>query len=196
MIGLSPLVTTQPSLLQQTLVQSSRATGFCAGLRRPSQASAAAAGVPNIAAHGISHSGAGQIKASEAGAWGKIAIAVGVVALLAAGKNDWTRSTGLVVRGYYSSIDGSPQPYGLEIPETLDLSKPVPLLVWLHGRGDKITDMHFLQRCRTKSQAMGGFVKDQQEAIILHPFGRQCVGWKHAGEIDIFGEPSEVLIRG
>ncbi|MAS97114.1 MAG: hypothetical protein CMO55_28315 [Verrucomicrobiales bacterium] len=98
----------------------------------------------------------------------------------------WLEQRGLVIRGYRSNIDDSYQPYGLEIPETLDLSKPVPLLVWLHGRGDKITDMHFLQRCRTKSQAMGGFVKDQQEAIILHPFGRQCVGWKHAGEIDIF----------
>ena len=48
-------------------------------------ASAAAAGVPNIAAHGISHSGAGQIKASEGAAWGKIAAAVGGVAVLAAG---------------------------------------------------------------------------------------------------------------
>lgn len=98
----------------------------------------------------------------------------------------WLKEKGLAIRGYRSSIDDSYQPYGLEIPESLDLSKPVPLLVWLHGRGDKVTDLHFLQRCRTKSQALGGFVKDQKEAIVLHPFGRQCVGWKHAGEIDIF----------
>lgn len=49
------------------------------------EASAAAAGVPNIAAHGISHSSAGQMKASEPGAWGKIAAAMGGVAVLAAG---------------------------------------------------------------------------------------------------------------
>lgn len=98
----------------------------------------------------------------------------------------WTEQRGLVIRGYQSSIDESYQPYGLEIPESLDLSKPVPLLVWLHGRGDKVTDLHFLERCRTKSQAFGGFVKEQEEVIILHPFGRQCVGWKHAGEIDVF----------
>ena len=55
------------------------------GVTVADEASAAAAGVPNIAAHGISHSGAGQIKASEAGAWRKIAVAVGVVAVLAAG---------------------------------------------------------------------------------------------------------------
>ena len=98
----------------------------------------------------------------------------------------WVDQRGLVVRGYESSIDGSVQPYGLEIPESLDLSKPVPLLVWLHGRGDKITDIHFMKRCLAKSQALGGKVADQQDAIIVHPFGRQCVGWKHAGEIDVF----------
>ena len=98
----------------------------------------------------------------------------------------WARESGLVVRGYRSKIDDSYQPFGLEIPADLDRSKPVPLLVWLHGRGDKITDLHFIQRCRTKSQAFGGMVADQQDAIILHPFGRHCVGWKHAGEIDVF----------
>lgn len=98
----------------------------------------------------------------------------------------WTSDRGLIVRGYESSVDESYQSYGLEIPENLDLTKPVPLLVWLHGRGDKTTDLHFLNRCLSKSQALGGFVKDQQECIILHPFGRQCVGWKHAGEVDVF----------
>lgn len=98
----------------------------------------------------------------------------------------WAEERGLVVRGYRSKIDDSYQPFGLEIPAGLDLSRPVPLLVWLHGRGDKVTDMHFIQRCRTKSQAFGGMVADQEDAIILHPFGRHCVGWKHAGEIDVF----------
>lgn len=98
----------------------------------------------------------------------------------------WLEERGLVVRGYRSRIDDSYQPFGLEIPEALDLSKPVPLLVWLHGRGDKTTDLHFLNQCRKKSQAFGGFYQDQSEAIVLHPFGRHCVGWKHAGEIDVF----------
>ncbi len=97
----------------------------------------------------------------------------------------WREQRGLLVRGYWSSIDDSVQPYGLEIPENLDLSKPVPLLVWLHGRGDKTTDLHFIQRCLSKSQALGGKVGDQQDAIIVHPFGRHCVGFKHAGEIDV-----------
>lgn len=101
-------------------------------------------------------------------------------------KPAWLGERGLIIRGYRSTIDDSDQPYGLEIPPSLDLSKPVPLLVWLHGRGDKTTDLHFLNHCRKKSQAFGGLMKDQEEAIILHPFGRQCVGWKHAGEIDVF----------
>ncbi len=98
----------------------------------------------------------------------------------------WLREKGRVIRGYRSGIDDSDQPYGLEIPEGLDLSRPVPLLVWLHGRGDKTTDLHFLNQCRTRSQAFGGFLKEFDQAIILYPFGRHCVWWKHAGERDVF----------
>ncbi|MDC0275901.1 prolyl oligopeptidase family serine peptidase [Verrucomicrobiales bacterium] len=97
----------------------------------------------------------------------------------------WRDQRGMLVRGYRSSIDDSVQPYGLEIPEKLDLSKPVPLLVWLHGRGDKTTDLHFINRCLGKSQALGGKIADQQNAIIVHAFGRHCVGFKYAGEIDV-----------
>ncbi|MEM9282070.1 MAG: prolyl oligopeptidase family serine peptidase [Verrucomicrobiota bacterium] len=98
----------------------------------------------------------------------------------------WLSERGRVVRGFRSRIDDSYQPYGVFIPEALDLSKPVPLLVWLHGRGDKVTDLHFLQRCLTREQAFNGLLDDWEEAIILYPFGRQSVGWKHAGETDVF----------
>lgn len=110
-----------------------------------------------------------------------------------AGKGREARRSGLAVRGYESRIDGSLQPYGLEIPESLDLSKPAPLLVWLHGRGDKITDLHFIDRCLTRSQVFQGKIADQEEWIVLHPFGRQCVGWKHAGEIDVFDAIRSVM---
>jgi hypothetical protein len=93
----------------------------------------------------------------------------------------WEHEKGVFPRGYISSIDGSVQPYGLEIPDQLDLSKPVPLWVWLHGRGDTETDMHFINNRMGKS---GQFQPD--DAIVLHPFGRQCIGWKSAGEIDVF----------
>jgi len=110
---------------------------------------------------------------------------------LKAGDSPWTVQRGLLVRGYRSSIDDSVQPYGLHIPEKLDLGQEVPLLIWLHGRGDKVTDMHFIQRCLSKNSALGGFF-DAENVITVHPFGRQCVGWKHAGEIDVLEVLAEV----
>lgn len=99
---------------------------------------------------------------------------------LAKGGASWTTQSGLVVRGYYSSIDGSPQPYGMVIPEKLDRSRPPPLFIWLHGRGDKATDLHFInERMTSPGQVAPPY------AIVVHPFGRQCVGFKHAGEVDV-----------
>lgn len=92
----------------------------------------------------------------------------------------WTRATGLVVRGYRSLVDESAQPYGLVIPEGHDFEKPCPLYVWLHGRGDKQTDLHFLQERATKTGQIA-----PSDAIVVHPFGRQCVGFKHAAEVDV-----------
>jgi len=107
------------------------------------------------------------------------------------GDTPWTGQRGSLVRGYRSVIDGSVQPYGLHIPAKLNLDKPAPLLIWLHGRGDKTTDMHFIQRCLGKNSALGGYF-DAENVITVHPFGRQCVGWKHAGEIDVFEVLAEV----
>lgn len=45
---------------------------------------------------------------------------------LVRGEAPWTRQTGLVARGYRSKIDGSIQPYGLEIPDTYDFDNPSP----------------------------------------------------------------------
>ena len=92
----------------------------------------------------------------------------------------WTTQKGLVVRGFTSAIDGSVQPYGLVIPEKLDLTKPAPLYVWLHGRQSKGTDLHFLHERAHKA----GDVQ-VADAIVLHAFGRQCIGFKGPGEIDV-----------
>ena len=102
------------------------------------------------------------------------------LAELRVNKASWTKQTGLVARGFISSINGSPQPIGLEIPGDLDLDKPAPLMVWLHGRGDKNTDMHFIvDRLHKAGQFQPG------GCIILHPFGRQCLGYQLAGEADV-----------
>jgi len=107
-------------------------------------------------------------------------------------RNDspWRNATGTVVAGYHSSIDGSAQPFGLVIPKDHDFSKPCPLYVWLHGRGDKNTDLHFLQERATKAGQI-----TPPNAIVVHPFGRHCVGWKHAGEIDVLEVVEDVKKR-
>ncbi|MFP6872895.1 MAG: prolyl oligopeptidase family serine peptidase [Verrucomicrobiales bacterium] len=104
-----------------------------------------------------------------------------IAALVRAATTPEKARYGLKIRGYRSIIDGSLQPYGIDIPEGLNLDEPVPVWIWLHGRGDKETDLHFLHRRLTR----GGPFRPQ-DAIVLHPFGRQCIGWKHAGELDVF----------
>lgn len=87
----------------------------------------------------------------------------------------------LQVRGYLSAVDGSAQPIGLIMPEQgLAGSKKIPMFVWLHGRGDKSTDLHFLnERLRSQGEVVPA------DAMVLHAFGRQCVGFKNAGTTDI-----------
>jgi Putative esterase len=100
------------------------------------------------------------------------------------------RSTGLVVRGYRSVIDKSAQPFGLVIPENHDFEKPCPLYVWMHGRGDKNTDLHFLYERATRPGQIA-----PPGAIVLHVFGRHCVGYKAAGERDVHEAVAAVEAR-
>ena len=102
------------------------------------------------------------------------------LAALVRGKQPWKATTGLVVRGYRSSIDQSAQPYGLVIPKTATPQRKMPLYVWLHGRGDTKTDLHFIHERQTRTGQVA-----PPNAIVLHPFGRQCIGFKSAGEIDV-----------
>ena len=112
------------------------------------------------------------------------------VALLAKGEIPWNRAKGRLVRGFRSAIDDTVQPYGLEIPPHLPLNRPVPLYVWLHGRGDKTTDLHFIHQRMNKP---GTFAID--DGIVLHPFGRQCIGYKSAGETDVLEAIADVRKR-
>ena len=83
----------------------------------------------------------------------------------------WTTQKGQVLRGYTSVIDGSSQPYGLVIPDGLDLSKPAPLYVWLHGRNSPETDLHWLFN---RSKNAGEVHPD--DTIVLHDLSK-----KHGG---------------
>ncbi len=99
---------------------------------------------------------------------------------LSAGESSWTKQAGRQVRGFRSRVDGSDQPLGLVLPDNWQTATGLPLYVWLHGRGDKSTDLHFLCERLDKD----GQIKPEG-AIVVHPFGRQCVGYKSAGETDV-----------
>ncbi len=98
---------------------------------------------------------------------------------LAAKRSPWLTATGFVVRGYYSDIDGSAQPFGLEIPDNTP-KQNAPAWFWLQGRGDTRTDLHFIHERMKK----GGEFKPPG-TIIVHPWGRYCIGYKGPGEQDV-----------
>ncbi len=108
-------------------------------------------------------------------------LAEGRCADLRSGKTPWEKQTGPVVRGFRSALDGSVQPYGVETPKNFDFSKPAKVYVWLHGRGDSTTDLPFVAGCLRK----GSPFQPPADTIVIHPFGRQCVGYKSAGETDV-----------
>ena len=59
----------------------------------------------------------------------------------------WVYGSGRKVLGFYSKLDGSPQPYGVEVPSDVAFgtdTKPFPMWMWLHGRGDTSTDINFI----------------------------------------------------
>ncbi|MBL9130432.1 MAG: prolyl oligopeptidase family serine peptidase [Verrucomicrobiaceae bacterium] len=96
----------------------------------------------------------------------------------------WLNVAGPKVLGFYSKLDDSAQPYGIELPEKLDISShKKPLWIWLHGRGDTATDLHFVYS-RLMAKKPGQF--QPAGTIVIHPFGRYCNGWKSAGEVDVF----------
>lgn len=96
-------------------------------------------------------------------------------------QTDWQSDVGRQIRGFLSAVDGSPQPVGLILPAGwAQASSKLPMVVWLHGRGDKQTDLHWLCERLDKD---GEVVP--VGTIVLHAFGRQCVGYKSAGETDV-----------
>jgi pimeloyl-ACP methyl ester carboxylesterase len=101
--------------------------------------------------------------------------------LLREGQAPWTSSSGLVVRGYVSRIDGSVQPYGLVVPPSFHPGTPYRhrLDIWFHGRGETLSEVNFLNDRQTSP---GQFTP--KDAFVLHPYGRYCNANHFAGEID------------
>lgn len=106
----------------------------------------------------------------------------------------WVQGSGWKTLGFYSRIDGSAQPYAVEIPQGLEgrSPRPLPMWIWLHGRGDTATDLHFLHGKLT-ARKPGQF--QPVGALVLHPFGRYCNGYKSAGETDVFEARDAAMTR-
>lgn len=84
--------------------------------------------------------------------------------------------------GFRSRIDGSVQPYGVILPAGYrpQPQRPLRLDVWLHGRGEKVSEVAFLQQ---RMKQLGEYTP--ADTIVLHPYGRYCNAFKFAGEIDV-----------
>ena len=117
------------------------------GVTVADEASAAAAGVSNITAHGVSHSGAGQAKASEGAAWGKIAAAVGCVAVLAAGLFFLGGSIGETTtplgQAGTNATNTTEQTQPLAKPVTLDTNRVVVLPFKTIGTSGETADLGY-----------------------------------------------------
>jgi hypothetical protein len=59
--------------------------------------------------------------------------------------------------------------------------------VWLHGRGETVSEVGFLSQ---RARNVGEF--SPPGTIVLHPYGRYCNAFKFAGEIDVIEAVSSV----
>ncbi len=101
---------------------------------------------------------------------------------LAQGKPSWIARPGVSIRGYVSKVDGSVQPYAVSLPEGV---KPFsatryPLHVVLHGRGDTLNEVSFI------NQHDGKPLPGDRSWVQLDVFGRTNNGYRWAGETDVF----------
>jgi hypothetical protein len=101
---------------------------------------------------------------------------------LAAGRTPWMTVSG--VRGFYSAIDGSAQPYILTMPDNYDpgLRREYRLDVFMHGRDDSVLEQQFMTKSTTgySSKPLG----PGADRFMLQPYGRYSNASRFAGETD------------
>ncbi len=103
-------------------------------------------------------------------------------AALASGRTPWMSESG--VRGFYSRLDGSAQPYILTMPDRYDAATkgPYRLDVFLHGRDDTTLEQQFMTKSTTgySSKPLG----PGADRFMLQPYGRYTNANRFAGEVD------------
>jgi hypothetical protein len=109
--------------------------------------------------------------------------------ILGIGANGVHDQPRLIVAGFPSHIDGSIQPYGLVIPAGWNHNDPAPqrLDVWLHGRGENVGELQFLDDRMTR---VGEYAP--ANTFVLHPYGRYSNAFKFAGETDVYEAIADV----
>ena len=117
-------------------------------------------------------------------AYAQQTIATGVARAeqLARGVTPWMTESG--VRGFYSRLDGSAQPYLLTMPENYDpgAARQYRLDVFMHGRDDTVLEQQFMAKSLTGygSKPFGA----GPDRFMLQPYGRYTNASRFAGEID------------
>ena len=103
-------------------------------------------------------------------------------AQLMSGQSPWMTESG--VRGFYSRIDGSVQPYILTMPEGYDaaVKRQYRLDVFMHGRDDTVLEQQFMAKSTTgyTSKPFG----PGADRFMLQPYGRYTNASRFAGEVD------------
>ena len=101
---------------------------------------------------------------------------------LASGSTPWMTESS--VRGFYSQIDGSAQPYLLTMPENYDPAarRQYRLDIFMHGRDDTVLEQQFMAKSLTgySSKPFGAGA----DRFMLQPYGRYTNASRFAGETD------------
>jgi len=103
--------------------------------------------------------------------------------LLAKGETPWMTQSG--VRGFYSRIDGSAQPYILTMPEAYDpqaTMREYRLDVFMHGRDDQVLEQQFMTKSVTGYNSKP--FRAAPDRFMLQPYGRYSNAGRFAGETD------------
>jgi dienelactone hydrolase len=103
-------------------------------------------------------------------------------AQLVSGNMPWVTQSG--VRGFYSRIDGSAQPYLLTVPDNYDPAarRTYRLDIFMHGRDDAVLEQQFMAKPLTgyASKPFGAGA----DRFMLQPYGRYTNASRFAGETD------------
>jgi pimeloyl-ACP methyl ester carboxylesterase len=119
----------------------------------------------------------------------------------ASGKPSWPARKGRLARAYRSRVDGSVQPYAVNVPESYDGATSWRLDVVLHGRNARLNEVSFL------AEHEWGKPAPLTSRIELHIYGRTNNAYRWAGETDVFEalaalqrhyriDPNRIVLRG